>query len=284
MRSSWVMPTLLTLAVLGAGSVHASPPPPPPPDVSEGSCGSVHTAAPFLPAGMQVAPLGPESIGVKDGRLGKLTFAWGLRLTSSSPRLKAVTGLEISGATGFLAVTGGGDWMRFDPGAADRPASLGFAAMVNPPGRPVSLHGDAYGAAYVRFEGLGWRYYALGLCGSVARPLDFGGGVTLGGADDMPGWRLAALSEADRRMPDLRPGVTDLYRLWRPVDGGGKSILQRAYREAGQAAPRLEELARFDRPIGAMTTFYGEGKVLIYVTLETQEAGVLDLYLFTLDA
>ena len=287
----WRTRGLLGLAFLSlaAGVAHAPPPPPPPPEFTEKACAGVYDAKPFPTAPGRLTPLTPADIGAKGGHIGRLHWLKGVRLTAADPRFARIRGIDWVTGYGLVAVTAGGDWVSLDLHddfyePAPRAVSLGIAPLSTPPGEPTGLSAEAYGMAYVAFGPQGWRLYDLGMCGAAARGVDLSGG---GGGQPraetpppFPGWRLAASSEADRFVPDYRPGVTDFYRLWQPPSGAGALIQQ----VLDQAPPRA--VASLDRPVLAMFAEFVWGKTAqeVHITLAVEgPGGSLDIHVFAVE-
>lgn len=233
-----------------------------------------------------VAALAASDIGARNGKLGKLRWRSGVRISASDARVGDVRGLELDARYGFIAVTARGDWLTFDPPRAigNSPMSLGVAPIAQMPGSPEGLINDPYGFLTVRFSGVGHRSYALRHCGAAAQPIkDANVGSMLmervrTRTPDRPGWQLRDISEADRFMPDLRPGLQDAFLLWRQLDSGVTILEELIDTPDASSGPKV--LARFDRPIDGMTTYFNDDEVLVFVIL--QAPGAVDLHTFSL--
>lgn len=155
-------------------SVGATPPPPPPiggPNLTKESCGEVAQVVQAQATPAVVSPLTPESLGMKEGRLGKLTWKWGVRIASSDPRVHGVTGLELTGKLGLLAMTADRNWLTLDlqAGRLDRITSIGVAPMLGQVGSPVSV-AEIFGSVLVSAKGSPTvDIYAPSACGVASK-------------------------------------------------------------------------------------------------------------------
>ena len=120
-----------------------SPPPPPRASlvrsVEAASCGPRQKTTPEQ-VPVMLAAITPESIGVHDGRLGKLTWQWGVHISSSDQRVAKVTGLLLDADLGLVATTENRDWLALDleHGTLDGIKTVGVATMRGAPGRPTA--------------------------------------------------------------------------------------------------------------------------------------------------
>lgn len=267
------------------------PPPPPPPGAPPVDDGCPSAISP--PAGVkaQVASLTPKDIGLTGGKAGALTWRWGVRITTGDPRVDRIAGLELNGALGLLAVTRDGQWLAFDlqGGGLDGMHEVAVEPMRGAHGAPRGLVSEAYGDESVLFDHeTSPRLYAFHHCGFEARgQLATAESVGINmdyrtSAKPVAGFHIVAASEADRFTPDYRPGVSDLYSIWRPDAGDGDTLVYEDGRAPGLNGPR--ELARLPHAISAMFAIYSADrrKVDLFMAADVKP-GVVDIYRFSVD-
>jgi hypothetical protein len=124
----------IVLLVLAEAS-SAPAPPSPPRSIEAVACAARREAVPVT-----VSTIEPESVGVRDGRLGLLTWKWGMHIASSDRRVAKITGLLRDRDFGFVATTENRNWLILDlqNGALDNIKTVGVAPMRGAPGRPAA--------------------------------------------------------------------------------------------------------------------------------------------------
>jgi hypothetical protein len=168
--------TLVAMGMLGSSvPVRASPPPPPPPgldqEIAKASCRDVAKPVAPEPLAFTVSSLAAETVGVRDGRLGELTWKWGMRISSKDARVGPLAGLGFNSAYGLFGVTAAGQWSMFDVIGPDLAHVRGVAAaqIVGAPGRPLGLV-EHRGQVLVGFPDQNQiDRFELSVCGVAAR-------------------------------------------------------------------------------------------------------------------
>ncbi|HEY3813575.1 MAG TPA: hypothetical protein VGL66_10135 [Caulobacteraceae bacterium] len=282
------------IVVLSAAAATAEPPPPPPPPppgtppVDDGCSGP---ATPEQTVKAQVTALSPKDIGIAGDKIGALTWRWGVRVTSDDARLDQISGLELNARLGLLAVTRNGSWLTFDlrRGGLDDIRDVIVEPIRGEHGVPDGLVSEAYDRESVLFEDEpSPRLYRFDLCKFNARGLhETAEAVSINleiraAAKRIDGYHLVGVSEADRFTPDYRPGVSDIYSIWRDDRGGPETAVYEDGRAPGLNGPR--ELARLPHAMTAMFAIYSSssGKVDLFMAAEVKP-GAVDLYRFTVD-
>jgi hypothetical protein len=213
-----------------------------------------------------IAPLAPETIGARDGQLGKLNWRWGMQISSKDPRLGPITGLSFDRKYGLIAVTSKKTWVMFDLVGPNLGAlrSVSAAQMRGAPGVPSAI---ATAGPWLFVDFPAQRQvdrFELSTCGIAASGVpmvqvkDDGSpgtvvfaaysylGVVAQHGDAVNGAILTPYSR-DRVAPAFGKvfaapkgqtlvalsnpfGITPhLLAMWRPVSGSGRSRLQRVY-------------------------------------------------------
>jgi hypothetical protein len=290
--SAWSVRVCATVLIsaLWCGVAHAPPPPPPNPAILERSCGKADSVslAPSVP--VTVEQLSPQTMGMSDGKIGKLNWLWGARVSASAFRHRRLQGLEFSPAFGLIAVTNEKEWLTFDlRGDLSKIRSVGMTPMVGAPGEPGDLVNESMDIASVSFPlQHTTRVYALGICGFSAGAAE---GITesrqlndefRAAAPPMPHYRLVGLSEADRFVPDYRPGVSDRYLAW-SADGDGAGAFVQEMSSASQPRYKAEILAHLPQRVTAVAAIYSAQtrKVIVYLASDEAPNGSFDLFAFS---
>ncbi len=266
----WAPLALCAALVLTSGARAAPPPPPPPPGPGQvtpqmASCGDAKRMRMPQEVPATVTPISPESLGVRDGRLGKMNWQWSVRVASKDARVGEITSLDLDGDFGLIATTAAGDWLTFDlrNGTLDRITGVGVAPLRGAAGKPVSM-AMVYGLALVSTEGRGVvDAYALSTCGMDAKavpmftvtgpsapPVLVDGAYTYAGLvrqdadglhDDIAityGPATVTLRSQSLKAPagyrlaalsNSAKIIPYLVALWRPDQPGGEALLQRVH-------------------------------------------------------
>lgn len=159
------------VALLGATAAGSSVPPPPPDDTGfvAASCSSTQMGVPD-PVAATVTPLTATPLVPKSA--SPLTMQWGVRVSTTDPRVGDLTALALSGPYGLLATTARGNWLTFDlqGGSLAGLKTVGVAPIRGAAGRPTSM-ADLYGSlsfvAFADSKGTIARL-ALSTCGTDA--------------------------------------------------------------------------------------------------------------------
>lgn len=146
-RSRFVTVSFLLAAAMAMGSrIQALAAPPPPPDpqrvnqIAAASCGNRTNITLGEPISVTAKALTAESLGIHDLQ-DKMTFLWGLRLTSEDKRFGGIVGLEASNTFGLLAVTDTKHWLSFVVSGAQQVAlkAVRIAPLRGGKGTPSGL-------------------------------------------------------------------------------------------------------------------------------------------------
>ncbi len=139
-----IFPTLVLLCLFPVSAL-TQPSPPPAPEkeaaIAAASCGGARDVGKGEQVPVVAEPAPVSLLGGKDGKVGALSFDWGVQLSARDPRFGGIVGLTFDDRLGIVAITDQGNWIVLDMQQGHTPKSVGISAMRGVGGAPAAILG-----------------------------------------------------------------------------------------------------------------------------------------------
>jgi hypothetical protein len=139
-----IFPTLVLLCLFPVSAL-TQPSPPPAPEkeaaIAAASCGGARDVGKGEQVPVVAEPAPVSLLGGKDGKVGALSFDWGVQLSARDPRIGGIVGLTFDDRLGIVAITDQGNWIVLDMQQGHTPKNVGISAMRGVGGAPAAILG-----------------------------------------------------------------------------------------------------------------------------------------------